>query len=157
MIIETLTVTAVFSALAYFRPGKVEPLRNPLTIDRAGQFHAVLAPRINLAQPLLEDISLRLTEEERSLGDTQTHYLMVRDKEVRRHGADFYLLAASLRGGMLHFRVEAPAGDGRHLDTMRALSGGEPVAVSAAAEAALQNALRSAAEGRGAILAPIAA
>jgi hypothetical protein len=160
--IETLTIiTLSILALIFFRPGKTEPLNNPLVINRGGQFHAVLAPMLNLAQPLLENISRHLGEQERQSGNTQPHYFKVSDKEVKAHGKDFYLLAATLRDGMLYFQAIAPQTDEKHLDTIRAFSGAElsrhpAVALeSEAAEAALSRAIQAAAAQRGSTLSPL--
>ncbi len=157
--IETLTIiTLCVIALILFRPGKTEPLDNPLVINRVGQFHAVLAPKINLAQPLLEDISRQLTEGTRQSGNTPPQYFSVQDKEVKAHGENYYLLAATLRDGMLYFQAAAPDKNSNSLDTIRAFSEKElvrhpdPAQPTETATSALLAAMRSAAERRGAIL-----
>ena len=124
--IETLTlITLSIIALIIFRPGKTPPLESPLVINRVGQFHAVLAPKINLAQPLLENISHRVTDELRAGGNTPPLYFRVEDKEVKAHGQDHYLLAATLRDGVLYFQATAPGKNEGDLDTIRAFSGAE--------------------------------
>lgn len=154
--IETLTIiTLSVIALILFRPGKTPPLENPLTINRIGQFHAVLAPRINLAQPMLENISCRITEEIRQDGNTTPLYFKVQDKEVKAHGQNFYLLAATLRDGVLYFQATAPEDNNSDLDTIRAFSAAElskhPETRAHAEDASttLMDALRTAAEQRG--------
>jgi len=155
--IETLTIITIsVIALIIFRPGKTPPLENPLTINRIGQFHAMLAPKINLAQPLLENISLRVTEEMRQNGNTPPLYFKVQDKEVKAHGQDFYLLAATLRDGVLYFQGAAPDKKHGNLDSIRAFSEAElskhpetrPHAESASAT--LVDAIQAAANQRGA-------
>jgi len=157
--IETLTlITLSVIALIIFRPGKTPPLENPLTINRVGQFHAVLAPRINLAQPLLENISRRIPDEGRQGGNTPPLYFKVQDKEVKAHGQDFYLLAATLRDGVLYFQAAAPEKERGELDVIHAFSEAElskhpesrPHADSA--RAALLDAIKAAADQRGASL-----
>lgn len=155
--IETLTlITLGIIALIVFRPGKPEPLDNPLVINRIGQFRAVLAPRINLAQPLLEAISRRLSDDARQGGNASPLYFKVTDKEVKAHGKDYYLLAVTLRDSVLYFQAAAPADQTSDLDTLRAAAEAElsthpPVAApSAAAETALIAAVRAAASERGA-------
>lgn len=157
--IETLTIiTLSILALIFFRPGKTEPLKSPLVINRGGQFHAVLAPMINLAQPLLENISRHLGEQERQSGNSQPLYFKVTDKEVKAHGKDFYLLAATLRDGVLYFQATAPQDKSSDLDTIRAFSEAElarhPASASHsdAAESALSNAIQAAASQRGSAL-----
>lgn len=160
--IETLTIiTLSVLALVFLRPGKTEPLQNPLTINRVGQFHAVLAPMINLAQPLLEGISRHLSEQNREIGNTQPHYFMVHDKEVKAHGADFYLLAATLRNGMLYFQATTPKTSEGHLDTIHAFAEAELIHHPAtqphlaAADAELMAAMQAAANQRGIVLTPL--
>ncbi|HEY5993038.1 MAG TPA: hypothetical protein VIU46_00390 [Gallionellaceae bacterium] len=157
--IETLTlITISLIALIIFRPGKTPPLENPLVINRIGQFHAVLAPRINLAQPLLENISRRVTEEVRAGANTPPLYFKVQDKEVKAHGQDCYLLAATLRDGVLYFQATAPGSNQNELDTIRAFSEAElsrnPETRARAdqASASLIDAIHAAASQRGASL-----
>ena len=160
--IETLTIiTLSVLALILFRPGKTEPLKNPLVINRGGQFHAVLAPMLNLSQPMLENISRHLGEQDRQSGNSKPLYFMVKDREVKAHGEKFYLLAATLRDGMVYFQAMAPQEKENHLDAIRAFSDAEMFRHpetrphADAAEAALAGAIQAAADQRGAILTPI--
>jgi hypothetical protein len=158
--LETLTIiTLCVLGLIFFRPGKTEPLNSPLIINRIGQFNAVLAPMLNLAQPLLENISRHLGEQERQNGNTDPLYFKVSDKEVKAHGKDFYLLAATLRDGVLYFQATAPDERNSGLDTIRSFSDAEmsrhPAAEaehSDSAESALKNAIQTAASERGSTL-----
>jgi len=154
--IETLTVlTLSIIAMLIFRPGKTPPLENPLTINRIGQFHAVLAPRINLAQPLLENISKRLTPEMRQSDNTPPLYFKVQDEEVKAHGQDHYLLAVTLRDGMLYFQATAPDDKHGEIDTIRIYSDAELAKYPEArtrtenSNTALVDAIHAAAEQRG--------
>ena len=158
--LETLTVITLLTLfMLFFRPGKTEPLKSPLVINRNGQFHAVLAPMLNLAQPLLEDISGNFGEPDRKNGDSRTRYYKVTDKEVRAHGKDHYLLAVSLHGGELYFQAASPQDGNSEIETLRAFS--NPIlarhpavaAHSEAAEAALTLAIETAAAKHGATLA----
>lgn len=160
--IETLTIITIsVLLLIFFRPGKTEPLKSPLVINRNGQFHAVLAPMINLAQPLLENISRHLGEQDRQSGDTKSRYFRVVDKEVKSHGKNFYLLAITLRNGELYFQATAPQDGSNDLDTLRAFSdpllSRHPTAAahSDTAETALTHAIETAAAERGSALAPL--
>lgn len=153
------TLAALF--MIFLRPGKIEPLKNPLVVNRVGQFQALLAPMLNLAQPLLENVSLRLAEADRKSGDTAPLYFTVQDRNVRAHGEDFYLLAAALRNGVLYFQATAPQDGRSHLDTLRAFSDAElshhPAtdAHSDAAQTALAAAIRAAADERGVAVVPL--
>lgn len=160
--IETLTIiTLSVLALIFFRPGKTEPLKNPLVINRGGEFHAVLAPMLNLSQPLLESISRHLGDQGRQNGSSKPLYFMVTDKEVKAHGGKFYLLAATLRDGVLYFQAIAPQEKENHLDTIRAFSEAELFRHpetrphTNAANAALVAAIQAAADQRGVVLVPI--
>ncbi len=159
--IETLTlITLTIVALILFRPGKTEPLDNPLVINRIGQFKAVLAPKINLAQPLLEAISRHLDERQRHIGDSRPLYFRISDREVKAHAKDFYLLAATLRDGVLYFQATAPEDNRNDLETIRAFSEAElshhPARVNSdQADGAVSAAIQAAAAERGANLVPL--
>lgn len=112
--IETLTIiTLSVLFLIFFRPGKTPPLDNPLVIERSGQYHMTLAPKLNLAQPFIEAIVKQIG----TLSDTTlcsaTQYFEVRDKQVTSHGHDVYLLAITVRNGMLYFQAASPQGGGQ--------------------------------------------
>lgn len=162
--LETLTViTICVTLLIIFRNGKTEPLKSPLVINRVGQFQAVLAPMLNLAQPMLENISKLLGQQDRQNGNSNPLYFKVRDKEVKAHGKDFYLLAATLRDGVLYFQATAPEDKDSDLDTIRTFSENEMsqhpsenTSHSDAAESALNNAIQAAAGQRGSALTPLA-
>lgn len=159
--IETLTlITLSVIALILFRPGKTPPLENPLTINRVGQFHAVLAPKLNLAQPLLENISHRVNEDLRKR-DTAPLYFKVEDRDVKAHGQNFYLLAATLQNGVLYFQAAAPVANQDDVHTIRTFSqaelsrhpeGGAP---AEDARSSLAEAVAAAAGQRGAALTPL--
>lgn len=160
--IETLTIVTIsVLLLIFFRPGKTEPLKSPLVINRGGQFHAVLAPMLNLAQPLLEDISRYLVEQDRQSGNTKTRYYKVIDKEVKSHGKNYYLLAITLRDGELYFQATAPQEGGSEIETIRSYSDAmlerhpSTAAHSDAAESALTNAIEAAAGQRGSAFSPL--
>ncbi len=156
--IETFTlITLSVIALIIFRNGRPQPLDNPLTINRIGQFHAVLAPKINLAQPLLENASHRVSEDLRKQ-NTAPLYFKVDDKEVKSRTLPFYLLAATLRDGVLYFQAAAPNAEQREIETIRAFSEAElakhPEAGTTADDArtSLAEAITAAAAQRGATL-----
>ena len=161
--LETLTIITLCTlGLIFFRPGKTEPLKSPLVINRIGQFNAVLAPMLNLAQPLLENVSRQLGEQERQSGNTASLYFKVSDKEVKSHGKNYYLLAATLRDGVLYFQATAPNENNSDLDTIRSFSDAEmsrhPEAAaehSEAAESALTSAIQTAAKERNSTLTPL--
>lgn len=119
--IETLTlITLSILFLIFFRPGKIEPLKSPLIIERPGQHHMILAPQLNLAQPLLEAISREIRAQAQE--DCATQCFEVRDKQVKVNGQEFYLLAITRRNGMLYFQAIAPRplvrGGDSHFNTL---------------------------------------
>ena len=103
----TLTILTLLF-IAIIRPGKTPPLDNPLIIRRPGQHHITMAPQLNLAQPLIEAISKEIRMRVQSQPDCATQCFEVRDKQVKAHGQAFYLLAITLRNGMLYFQAIAP-------------------------------------------------
>ena len=107
MIELTILTIVTLVVLSLVRPGKTPPLDNPLIIERPGRYHMTLAPQLNLAQPLIEDIVKQLG----SLGDaaqnSATLCFEVRDKDVTAHGQHFYQLAVTQRNGMLYFQAIA--------------------------------------------------
>lgn len=115
--IETLTlITISVLLLIYFRPGKTEPLDNPLTINRVGQFNARLAPRLNLAQAFLVSISSYLTAHDRLDDSPQTLCFEVLDPEISSTVSGVYLLAVTLHSGVLYFHATWPqAGIAHHV------------------------------------------
>jgi hypothetical protein len=108
MIEFTTLVTLSILYLIFFRPGKTPPLENPLVIERPGQYHMTLAPHLNLAQPFIEEVASRIVSSYDAASGCETKYFEVRDKQVKAHGFDFYLLAVTRRNGMLFFQAARP-------------------------------------------------
>ena len=123
--IETATIiTLCMLYLIFFRPGKTPPLENPLVIERAGQFHATLAPRLNLAQAYIEEIAKQLGASGATTHSSATQFFAVQDKQVTAHGYDYYLLAVTLCNGMLYFQAASPSSkdDSSQLQVIREFS-----------------------------------
>ncbi|MEJ1959792.1 MAG: hypothetical protein WDM70_10520 [Nitrosomonadales bacterium] len=107
--IETLTIiTLSVLYLVFFRPGKTPPLDNPLVIERPGQYHITLAPRLNLAQPFIEAIARQVGAPSETAQYSKTQFFEVRDNQVRSHGYASYLLAITQRNGILYFQATSP-------------------------------------------------
>ena len=109
MIEFTTIVTLSILFLIFFRPGKTPPLENPLVIERPGQYHMTLAPQLNLAQPFIEDVASRIGSSNEGSADCESKFFEVRDRQVKAHGFDFYLLAITRRRGMLFFQAARPS------------------------------------------------
>lgn len=108
--IETITlITLSLLFILYFRPGKTPPLNNSLIIERPGQYHVTLAPQLNLAQPFIEAITKQIVTPANTIQHSVTQCFEVRDKQVTAHGHTHYLLAITLRNGMLYFQAIAPS------------------------------------------------
>lgn len=107
--IETLTlITLSVMFLIFFRPGKTPPLDNPLVIERPGQHHMTLAPQLNLAQPFIDAIAKQVGTPSDATQNSSTKCFEVRDRQVTAHGHDFYLLAVTLRNGIMYFQATSP-------------------------------------------------
>jgi hypothetical protein len=117
--IETFTIiTLSVLYLIFFRPGKTPPLDSPLVIERPGSHHMTLVNKLNLAQPFIEAIAAQT----RVAGDaglcSATLCFEVRDKQVKAHGHDCYLLALTKRDGILYCQAISPQASGSHLNAM---------------------------------------
>jgi hypothetical protein len=108
--------------LIYVRPGKTPPLNNPLVIERPGKYHVLLAPNLNLAQPLVEAIAQRLLESPGGTDNSTTQFFEVQDSHVTAHGYAVYLLAITKQNGMLYFQATAPVDNSKHLQTISEFS-----------------------------------
>ncbi len=104
LIILVILITLIVLTI---RSGKVV-LENPLIIERLGQYHATLAPQLNLAQALIEAIAQQLDTPREASQNSATQCFEVRDRQVTAHRHDFYLLAITLRNGMLYFQAITP-------------------------------------------------
>lgn len=107
MIELTILTIVTLVVLALLRPGKTPPLDNPLIIERPGRYHMTLAPQLNLAQPLIEDIVKKLESSKDAAKNSATLCFEVRDKEVTAHGQGHYQLAITQRNDMLYFQAIA--------------------------------------------------
>ena len=120
--LETLTlITLSVLFLIFFRPGKTPPLDSPLNIERPGQYQMTLAPQINLAQPFIEAVAAHLSSLKDIAQNSATQFFEVRDKQVTAHGHDCYLLAITLRDGLLYFQAVGPQFNSRD-EYLRAIS-----------------------------------
>lgn len=106
---ETLLVlTLVTLIVITIRRAKPVILDNPVIIQRSGQYHITLAPQLNRAQTFIEQIARQFTQTHPPAGDLPTQYFEVRDPKVFSQGESCYLLAISLRGGILYFQAINP-------------------------------------------------
>lgn len=109
-LLVTITLIVVVNVI---KPGRTPPLKNPLVIERVGQYHITLAPQLNLAQSLIESIAKGLGNGRELNSNSSTICMEVRDAEVTAHGKEFYLLAITQRNGMLYFQATSSLADER--------------------------------------------
>jgi hypothetical protein len=109
--IETITlITLSLLLMSILRPGKTPPLDSPLIIERPGQYHMTLAPKLNLAQPFIEIVAGLVGKPDLGSQFSTTQYFEVRDNQVTSHGFEYYLLAITFRNGLLYFQANSPNG-----------------------------------------------
>lgn len=103
-----LTITIVTLIVLTIRRGRPVVLDNPVIIQRPGQYHITLAPQLNRAQTFIEHIAKKFIQAHPQQGDLPSQYFEVRDPTVFANGESAYLLAVSLRDGMLYFQAINP-------------------------------------------------
>jgi hypothetical protein len=101
-------VIIIVLLLAYFHPGKTPPLEKTLSITRAGKYQMVLAAKLNLAQPFLEEVAQRIRPLIVGVDGFAIQYFVVLDKQVNAHGNNKYLLAIGCRNQVVYFYAENP-------------------------------------------------
>jgi hypothetical protein len=103
-----LLLTIVTLVILTIRRGKPVVLDNPVIIERAGQYHITLAPQLNRAQNFIEQIVKQYPLDIARQSEFATQFFEVTDPKVFAQGESFYLLAISLRGGVLYFQAINP-------------------------------------------------
>jgi regulator of protease activity HflC (stomatin/prohibitin superfamily) len=97
-----ILLALVIAVVLVIRPKKDGKLDQPVVIQRAGAYHATLAPQLVRAQPFLETIVSKFVQSEPAAGDINSQFFAVRD------AAGEYLLAAGVRGGIVYFQTILP-------------------------------------------------
>lgn len=106
---ETLLVlTLVTLVILTIRRARPVILDNPVIIQRPGQYHITLAPQLNRAQTFLEQIAAQFSQLHLPPRDIPAQYFEVRDPKVFSRGQDCYLLAITMREGILYFQAINP-------------------------------------------------
>ena len=103
-----LLITLITIIVLAIRRGKPVILDNPLVIERPGQYHITFAPQLNQAQKFVEAIASQFNESGNQAVNLASQYFEVRDPIVQPKDADFYLLAITLRSGMLYIQAINP-------------------------------------------------
>ena len=113
--LETITVvTLTLLIMLILRSGKTPPLDNSLVIERPGHYHMTLAPKINLAQPFIEAVAKQLGTFTEETYYSESCFFEVSDNQVVAHGHECYLLAITLRNGLLYFQAASPSNELQH-------------------------------------------
>ena len=103
-----LLITIITLIVLTVRRARPVVLDNPVVIQRPGQYHITLAPKLNRAQTFIEGIARQFAQTHPPSGDLPEQYFEVRDPNVIVPGASGYLLAVALRAGVLHFQAVNP-------------------------------------------------
>lgn len=121
-----LLLTIVTLVILTIRRGKPVILDNPVIIERAGQYHITLAPQLNRAQNFIEQIVKQCAPSITRQSGITTQFFEVTDPKVFAQGKNFYLLAITVRGGVLYFQAINPQpllhDADSHLKTVREFS-----------------------------------
>jgi len=103
-----LLITIVTLVILTIRRAKPVVLDTPVTIQRPGQYHMILAPQLNRAQTFIEQIAKQFLLSHPPKADLPSQYYEIRDPAVFAKGESAYLLAITLRDGMLYFQAINP-------------------------------------------------
>jgi hypothetical protein len=103
-----LLITIITLVVLTIRRARPVVLENPVIIQRPGQYHITLAPQLNRAQIFIEQIAGQFSKTHSPQGDISSQYFEVRDPKVFARGESCYLLAATLRDGLLYFQAINP-------------------------------------------------
>ncbi len=104
--LATIIITIII--VLTLRNTKHAVLENPLILNRTGQYHAVLAPKLNIAQTFIEAIAKQIPGPRDESQNSSTQCFEVRDPQAVAIGHEFYLLAVTMRNGMLYFQAIVP-------------------------------------------------
>lgn len=121
-----LLITVITLIVLTIRRARPVVLDSSVMIQRPGQYHIILAPQLNRAQTFIEQIAKQFLKIHTPHGDIPSQYYEVRDPGVFAQGQNSYLLAATLRGGLLYFQAVNPRASqhdaSSHLNTLREFS-----------------------------------
>ena len=109
-----IEITAIILLITFILIGRLtkpRQLEKPVVIARSGNYHVTLAPRLNLAITFIERIAHCYRAQSASSGDSATLCLAVSDPSLKRYAIKTYLLAITLRQGILYFQAMQPIGN----------------------------------------------
>jgi hypothetical protein len=103
-----LAITIITLIVLTIRRARPVILDNPVVIQRPGQYHIKLAAQLNRAQNFIENIAKQFAELKLTQRNLASQYFEVHDPKVFAEGNKFYLLAVTLRDGVLYFQAVNP-------------------------------------------------
>ena len=104
--LATIIITIII--VLTLRNTKHAVLENPVILNRTGQYHAILAPKLNIAQTFIEAIAKQRPGPRDASQNSATQCFEVRDPQAAAIGHELYLLAITMRNGMLYFQAIVP-------------------------------------------------
>lgn len=104
--LATIIITIII--VLTIRNTKRAVLENPVILNRTGQYHATLAPKLNIAQTFIEAIAKQIPGPRDESQNSSTQCFEVRDPEAAKISQELYLLAITMRNGMLYFQAIIP-------------------------------------------------
>ena len=123
LILAIILVTLVGLAI---RRTRYVQLDNPIIIQRPGQYHIILASQLSPAQAFIEQIARKFILLHPPPGDLPSQYYEIREPMVVDYGESAYLLAITLRAGILYLQAINPRpliyDADSHYKTLRAFS-----------------------------------
>lgn len=106
--ITLATIIITIIVVLTLRNTKRAVLENPVILNRTGQYHATLAPKLNISQTFIEAIAKQIPGPRDASQNSSTQCFEVRDPEAAAIGHELYLLAITMRNGMLYFQAIVP-------------------------------------------------
>ncbi|MCE9551454.1 MAG: hypothetical protein K8R50_10735 [Betaproteobacteria bacterium] len=106
--ITLATIIITIIVVLTLRNTKRAVLENPVILNRTGQYHATLAPKLNIAQTFIEAIAKQIPGPRDASQNSSTQCFEVRDPEAAAIGHELYLLTITMRNGMLYFQAIIP-------------------------------------------------
>ena len=106
--ITLATIIITIIVVLTLRNTKRAVLENPVILNRTGQYHATLAPKLNIAQTFIEAIAKQIPCPRDAAQNSSTQCFEVRDPDAAAIGHELYLLAITMRHGMLYFQAIVP-------------------------------------------------
>jgi hypothetical protein len=100
-----LLVLLVVLVVAALKGGRHKLQQTPVVIDVPGEFHITFAPQLTDAQAFIEQIARNYKRPDALAEELPTQFFKVDYHNGQAPAARFYLLAVSIRGGMLYFQA----------------------------------------------------